>query len=75
MQIFKYVAALTSVLTLATSVPLAASEEKPMLLKIQQTVAAKKYIDLAHTFEPGIRRWPRVPKRGAQNDLLVRQAA
>jgi hypothetical protein len=31
-------------------------EEEPSLWKIQKTLAAKKYVDLTHAFEPGIPR-------------------
>ena len=61
MQISKYVAAVTSILALAVIISLAAAEEEPRLWKIQKILAAKKYIDLTHAFEPGIPRWPGFP--------------
>jgi len=61
MQISKYVAAVASVLTLATIVPIAGAGEEPSPWKIQKTLAAKRYIDLTHAFEPGIPRWPGFP--------------
>jgi kynurenine formamidase len=61
MQISKYVAAVTSILAFAVIISIAAAEEEPPLWKIQKTLAAKKYIDLTHAFEPGIPRWPGFP--------------
>ena len=61
MQISKYVAAVTSALSLVTIIPIAGAGEEPSLWKIQKTLAAKKYVDLTHAFEPGIPRWPGFP--------------
>jgi Putative cyclase len=61
MQVSKYVAAVTSVLSLVTIIPVAGAREEPSLWKIQKTLAAKKYVDLTHAFEPGIPRWPGFP--------------
>src|SRR4029450_13913370 len=61
MQISKYVAAVASVLALATIVPISGAGEEPSLWKIQKTLATKKYVDLTHAFEPGIPRWPGFP--------------
>jgi kynurenine formamidase len=35
--------------------------EEPSLTQIQQILAEKNYVDLTHTFEPGIPRWPGFP--------------
>jgi hypothetical protein len=70
MQSARYVAAVASVLMLATLLPVGASEEKPSFWKLQKTLAAKKYVDLTHAFEPGIPRWPgrqKVGKRSRRN--------
>ncbi|HET9417811.1 MAG TPA: cyclase family protein [Chthoniobacterales bacterium] len=39
----------------------AGAAELPPLWKIQQTLAAKRYVDLTHAFTPGIPRWPGFP--------------
>ena len=52
---------MTSVLSLVTIIPVAGAREEPSLWKIQKTLAAKKYVDLTHAFEPGIPRWPGFP--------------
>jgi hypothetical protein len=72
MQISKYAAVGTSVLALAMIPLIAASEEKPSLWKIQETLAAKKYVDLTHAFEPGIPRWRGFPDETRKTILLVR---
>jgi hypothetical protein len=61
MQIPKCVATVTSVLTLATIIPITGAGEESSLWKIQKTLAAKKFVDLTHAFEPGIPRWPGFP--------------
>ena len=52
---------MTSVLSLVTIIPVAGARKEPSLWKIQKTLAAKKYVDLTHAFEPGIPRWPGFP--------------
>src|SRR4029450_5237945 len=61
MQISKYVAAVASVLALATIVPIAGAGEEPSLWKIKKPLAKKKFGDRTHAFEPGIPRWPGFP--------------
>ncbi len=61
MQISRYAGAMTSALALAMAFPIAGFEEGLPLWKIQKTLAAKKYVDLTHAFEPGIPRWPGFP--------------
>lgn len=36
--------------------------EEPSLARIQQLLAAKKFVDLTHAFEPGIPHWPGFPE-------------
>src|SRR6266705_3393052 len=45
----------------AATVCSAGAAELPPLWKIQQTLAAKRYVDLTHAFAPGIPRWPGFP--------------
>ncbi len=61
MQISRYAGAMTSALALAMAFPIAGFGEELPLWKIQKTLAAKKYVDLTHSFEPGIPRWPGFP--------------
>ena len=61
MQISKYAAVVTSALTLATIIRIADARGGLPLWEIQKTLAAKKYVDLTHAFEPGIPRWPGFP--------------
>jgi hypothetical protein len=51
---------------------IAGAGEESSLWKIQKTLAAKRYVDLTHAFEPGIPAMARIPRRNAQDDLLVR---
>ena len=61
MQISKYVAAVTSALALVMIIRIADARGESSLWEIQKTLAAKKYVDLTHAFEPGIPRWPGFP--------------
>ena len=61
MQISKYVVVATIALALAMIICIADAREESSLWKIQKTLAAKRYVDLTHAFEPGIPRWPGFP--------------
>lgn len=54
---------LSTALALAgAATSLAQSENKqPSLIEIQKILAGKRYVDLTHTFEPGIPHWPGFP--------------
>jgi kynurenine formamidase len=57
-----YKSALAAAMTLAfASTSLAQRGAEPSLTRIQQILAAKKYVDLTHALEPGIPRWPGFP--------------
>jgi len=54
----------TTALVFATLFSVANAGEKTSLWKIQETLAAKTYVDLPHEFEPGIPHWPGFPDEG-----------
>jgi len=54
----------TTALVFATLFSVANAGEKTSLWKIQETLAAKTYVDLTHEFEPGIPHWPGFPDEG-----------
>src|SRR6202162_3437346 len=57
-----YKSALAAAMTLAfAATSLTQRGAEPSLPQIQQILAAKKYVDLTHAFEPGIPRWPGFP--------------
>jgi kynurenine formamidase len=57
-----YKSALAAAMTLAfAATSLAQRGAEPSLIRIQQILAGKKYVDLTHAFEPGIPRWPGFP--------------
>src|SRR6201988_2739345 len=45
----------------ALAVPNLRGAEENSLWQIQRTLASKQYVDLTHSFEPGIPRWPGFP--------------
>jgi hypothetical protein len=51
-------------LVFATLFFVASAGEKTSLWKIQETLAAKTYVDLTHEFESGIPHWPGFPDEG-----------
>src|SRR6266516_3159145 len=54
----------TTALVFATLFSVANAGGKTSLWKIQETLAAKTYVDLTHEFEPGIPHWPGFPDEG-----------
>ena len=51
-------------LVFATLFSVANAGEETSLWKIQETLAAKPYVDLTHEFESGIPHWPGFPDEG-----------
>jgi kynurenine formamidase len=48
-------------IALAFAALVARGQDQNSLWQIQKTLASKKFVDLTHTFEPGIPRWPGFP--------------